>query len=406
MRTAHTSIAVDVDEIHRAFGLFVEPDGVVELRAPGVDGRNNRTASGYFDDAGALVRAAGQLSGRAPGCYVTLNAIDPALLARAANRLEEYARTTTARYEGTLPVARKTAVEASRVRRAVKGPAQLVRAARQLLKEEYVLRYKTPKGDHHVPGVLLPTLYARLLNPRLARKVHAYLRDKYVTEEELATMDYAFFPLATEPENTLLVFSRAFLNQIEVVRNVAYNLPAGMVLVVKEHPAALGKRQVSYYRKLLEIPNVRMADPALEARRLITRAKLVSNIAGSVGLEALILGKPVLAFGQTPYELLPDTMMRRAGALGELGETIDGLLRDHHHDEAALTSYIAAVMRRSVSLDFYTNLLGRVGYGVGGQERSDEVQALARYTLETHRLVSGKAEASTPATGVLEGMAP
>ena len=245
-----------------------------------------------------------------------------------------------------------------------------------------------------MPGVVLPMLYTRLLNPRLARKVHAYLRDQYVTQDELAHLDYAFFALAMEPENTLLVFSRAHLNQIEVVRNIAYNLPAGMSLVVKEHPAALGKRKVSYYRKLLEIPNVRMADPALEARLLMVRARLVSTIAGSVGLEALMLRKPVLTFGQTPYELLPPTMVRRAGPLDDLGETIADLMHHHHHDEEALVGYLAAVMRRSVALDFYTSLLGRVGYSPdGSRAHGDDIKALASYTLETLSLVTGAPEA-------------
>ncbi len=126
-------------------------------------------------------------------------------------------------------------------------------------------------------------------------------------------------------------------------------------------------------------------------------AKLVSTIAGSVGLEALMLGRPVLTFGRTPYELLPPTMVRRVASLEDLGETIADLMRNHRHDEEALIAYVAAVMRRSVALDFYTNLLGRAGYsGDQGREHADEIQALAAYTLETLSLVSKEREASTP----------
>ena len=84
--TALPQVAADVDEIRRAFDLFVEPGGVVELRAPNVDRHSNRTDSGYYDAADPLARDAAQLSGRAPGVYMTMNAIQPALLARAANR--------------------------------------------------------------------------------------------------------------------------------------------------------------------------------------------------------------------------------------------------------------------------------------------------------------------------------
>ena len=93
--------AADVDEIRRAFDLFVEPGGVVELRAPNVDRHSNRTDSGYYDAADPLARDAAPLSGRAPGVYMTMNAIQPALLARAANRKLEYAKTTIADHDVT-----------------------------------------------------------------------------------------------------------------------------------------------------------------------------------------------------------------------------------------------------------------------------------------------------------------
>ena len=53
------------------------------------------TVSGYFDDLQAFIRAARQWSGKAPAVYATLNPCNPALLARAANRLKERVRTTT-----------------------------------------------------------------------------------------------------------------------------------------------------------------------------------------------------------------------------------------------------------------------------------------------------------------------
>lgn len=53
------------------------------------------TVSGYFDDQYALAKAAAQWSGRAPAVYATLNPCNPALLARAANRLKDRVPTTT-----------------------------------------------------------------------------------------------------------------------------------------------------------------------------------------------------------------------------------------------------------------------------------------------------------------------
>jgi hypothetical protein len=80
----------DVNEIKRALALFVEPGGVVEIRALDVSTRDYRTphtASGYFDDLDAAARAAAELSATASAVYFTPNSIKPALLARAANRI-------------------------------------------------------------------------------------------------------------------------------------------------------------------------------------------------------------------------------------------------------------------------------------------------------------------------------
>lgn len=78
--------------INEALAILLEPNSVAELRAPNAQGR---TSSGYFDNHLLLAKAAGSLSGRAPGVYVTLNPVRPDLLARAANRVNRFAKNTT-----------------------------------------------------------------------------------------------------------------------------------------------------------------------------------------------------------------------------------------------------------------------------------------------------------------------
>ena len=89
--------------IRRFLSLLFEPGDVFEVRAPGCrdrpDAKYAYTCSGYFsfdaiekaaDEIAALDRAA-----IAPGIYVTLNPVAPALLARSANRIKSRARDTT-----------------------------------------------------------------------------------------------------------------------------------------------------------------------------------------------------------------------------------------------------------------------------------------------------------------------
>ncbi|MGA8574242.1 MAG: AAA family ATPase [Candidatus Cybelea sp.] len=65
----------------------------MELRAKGT---RKGVQSGYFDNPRALARAAFELHTQgAPGVYVTINTVDPVLLARGPNLLRTYAKETT-----------------------------------------------------------------------------------------------------------------------------------------------------------------------------------------------------------------------------------------------------------------------------------------------------------------------
>lgn len=85
------------EQIRLALDTLTGPDQVVELRIPKVDGRP-RTDAGYYDgDLQPLIDDAARYdaSGRAPGIYVTLNPVSPDLLARSANRIQEWSREAT-----------------------------------------------------------------------------------------------------------------------------------------------------------------------------------------------------------------------------------------------------------------------------------------------------------------------
>jgi hypothetical protein len=82
----------DRQHILAAVRHFAEPGQVLELRALAVSTpayRRPHTVSGYYDDPEALARDAVRVAPQARGVYVTLNPLNPALLARAANRLRE-----------------------------------------------------------------------------------------------------------------------------------------------------------------------------------------------------------------------------------------------------------------------------------------------------------------------------
>jgi hypothetical protein len=79
------------EEILRTLAVLFEPGQVVELRAL----KDKTTVSGYFDDHEALAEEAVRLDRKLYQVYVTLNEINPVLLARAANRLIQSPKATT-----------------------------------------------------------------------------------------------------------------------------------------------------------------------------------------------------------------------------------------------------------------------------------------------------------------------
>jgi len=81
------------EHIANAIRTLFEPGQVVELRVPKAG--KFGTISGYFNDHKKLAQELWTLSGTAPAVYYTLNPVNPALLARANNHTNTYAKDTT-----------------------------------------------------------------------------------------------------------------------------------------------------------------------------------------------------------------------------------------------------------------------------------------------------------------------
>jgi hypothetical protein len=83
-----------INQIRHTARILFAPGQVVEVRIPGHP-QKNVTTGGYFDDHEKLASAAARYDGRA-NIYATINRIDPALLARANNRIIQGIAQTTA----------------------------------------------------------------------------------------------------------------------------------------------------------------------------------------------------------------------------------------------------------------------------------------------------------------------
>lgn len=286
--------------------------------------------------------------------YQRLLAGEPTRFAEEARRYIQRVREQHGRYEGVVRPSDKPALHSN--------VSKFARIERVFSAVRSYLGYRNSvaASDNHVPDPMRRLYFTAWRNPRQARRVRAFFKARYLREQDLEGLRYVFFPLHTEPEVSLLVYGRPYVNQIEIIRMLAMSLPIDTVLVVKEHPWMVGKRSLGAYQKMLNIPRVRFADPVLEARTLVKQADLVAVVTGSVALEAAMLDKPVITFGDCPYNLLPDTMVRRCTDPRHLQILIRQAIGQHRTDEEALHAYVAAVFETSASVNLYSVLLGKV----------------------------------------------
>ena len=275
-----------------------------------------------------------------------------------------------------------------------------IRAARALAGNalDHARRWRDPvlRNDPQDPGRLAWAWAVQITQPLRAARTRRFARaeDRSVGADDLAAgrfRSFAFLPLHFEPEVSVQLFARPWQNQIEVARLIAHALPAGMPLVVKDHPRSAGFRSIGYYRKLLQIPNVVLADPLLPSKALAEAAEVVVVLTGNVAMEAAALRTPVVVLGESPLSALPASMVRTVHDPYVLSSEIMALLRgEHRHDEEMLERFLAAHVMASVRGELYSTLLGkggRIAYAAGDAEA--QLEALGRHLEERSADVLG-----------------
>ena len=149
--------------------------------------------------------------------------------------------------------------------------------------------------ERFVRGIRNARWHARLVGNRLWLERHLSRR---IPEEP-----YVVFFLQHLPEASTCSEAPRWVYQEAVVEQLALNAPSGLRVVVKEHPRSYGSRGQAFFGPLQALPNVTLCHPAVETRALLERADAVVAINGTVGLEALLMGKRVGVLGRSSYAI-------------------------------------------------------------------------------------------------------
>lgn len=130
---------------------------------------------------------------------------------------------------------------------------------------------------------------------------------KYYKEPDYSKK-FVYYPLHFQPESSTLVCAEKYEKQLFFIDSLAKSLPADTFLYVKEHYAELGSRALSFYKQLMQYPNVVIISPWISSREISLKSVALATLTGTAGFEAMLLGKPVIVGGDVFYENAPGVM--------------------------------------------------------------------------------------------------
>jgi CDP-glycerol glycerophosphotransferase (TagB/SpsB family) len=163
------------------------------------------------------------------------------------------------------------------------------------------LRYTETPGSHSIASRVREGIRVRRNLLRLRNR-------KLVAEPPLDT-GFAFFGLHMQPEASVDVWAPFFSNQIRVVELLSRSVPPTHKLLVKLHKSDVPNYSPEYIAALEALPGVEVVSPYADTHQFILRADLVFTIQGTMGLEAALLGKPVVIFGNILGSVFPNVTM-------------------------------------------------------------------------------------------------
>ena len=128
-------------------------------------------------------------------------------------------------------------------------------------------------------------------------KIENILKKSYYSKFD-NTEKYIFYGLGLATESHVALHSYPFINQVNLIESISRSLPYGYTLYTKPHPwfsSTIGLKDV---KRISKLPSVKILDPKQSIRPILNSAKGVVTLNGTVGIEALAIGCPVVALGE------------------------------------------------------------------------------------------------------------
>ena len=180
---------------------------------------------------------------------------------------------------------------------------------------------KWQEGYDHYGITRLSAMSQYFLHALKGRLRKRFIDKKFVKKID-ANEKFLFFPLHVQPERNVDIVAPFYANQLEVISNISKALPVGHKLYVKEHHSMNLRhwRNISYYKEIIDLPNVKLIHPSVSPKTLLEKCKMVITISGTAGFEAALYKKPCIVFADVIYSSLPS--VHRLKSLEELPTAI------------------------------------------------------------------------------------
>ncbi|MCC6217539.1 MAG: hypothetical protein IT376_21960 [Polyangiaceae bacterium] len=207
---------------------------------------------------------------------------------------------------------------------------------------EFTARWAADRRD---PTVTSPTTMVAHRATRLVRMRWAAATRLY--EAPAHGERYVLYPIHFQPEASTLVQAPYYLDQAALIEDLAKSLPAGHRLWVKDHLSNRGRRPLAELRRIRDTFGVRLLGPDVDGWELVRGAAAVAVITGTMGWEGLLLGKPVVTFGDVFYNVVPTVF--RAGALpkDDWGALLARAVRPEPADMTPVYALVSAIRETS-----------------------------------------------------------
>jgi hypothetical protein len=186
---------------------------------------------------------------------------------------------------------------------------------------------------------------------------------------------FAFFSASYQPERSSVPDGHHFFDNKLVFSILEKSVPEGWGLYFREHPATLFRwpipvdqaRELLHYEQIREAcPRVRFIGQDVTPFELIDNCQVAIALTGTVLWEALIRGKPALAFGDTWLNHAPGVY--RVRSLDDCRAALDQIVDGFTFSEERLLDFLTYVESKGANLEFYFRENARLRYSQGEEK--------------------------------------